>query len=83
MRKQIEFSVEIQTKVKHIKDDISDKTCLETKEILKNFQDYVNEYVKNPDMKNACPGNKEEVFMKLIDKLNIECNQIVKLGLQV
>ena len=77
LRKQIEFSVEIQTKVKGIKDEISDKSSLEAKEILKNFKDYVNESVKKPDMKITYSGNKEEVFMKLIDKLNIECNKIL------
>ena len=66
LRKQIEFSVEIETKVKGIKDEISDKSSLEAKEILKNFKDYVNESVKKPDMKITYSGNKEEVFMKFI-----------------
>ena len=44
---------------------------------MRNFQDKLNESVKKPEVKAAFTGKNGEVLSELIDKLNLECNEIL------
>ena len=74
LKKEIEFSVDVETKVKEIKDNMSDKSILEAKLILKKFQHHVNQKAKTAQLFS---GKKTDVYVKLIDNFNIECNQFL------
>ena len=73
LRKEIEFTVDIQNKINEIKSNISDKSSEDAKVILRNFQHHVNENAKNMKMK----GDKKKVFEKVIINFNVECNKIL------
>ena len=78
LKNQIKFTVEVQTAVEEtIKSINSEESFVEAKTILKNFQDNLNESVKRPDVKAAFTGKNDEVLMKLMDKLNLECNKFL------
>ena len=84
LKNQIKFTVEVQTEVEEtIKNiNINDKTFVEAKDILKNFQDKINESVKQPEVQAAFPGQNYEALMKLVDKLNVECNKVLTKSLR-
>ena len=72
------FTVEVQTEVEEtIKSISSEDSFVEAKIILRNFQDKLNESVKKPEVKAAFTGKNGEVLSELIDKLNLECNEIL------
>ena len=78
MKIQIRFAVEVQTEVEQtIKSISSERSFVEAKTILKNFQDKINEAVKKPEVKAAYTGKNDEVLMELINKLNLECNKFL------
>ena len=60
-----------------IKSISSEDSFVEAKTILRNFQDKINESVKKPEVKAAFTGKNGEVLSELIDKLNLECNEIL------
>lgn len=77
LRNEIEFSVDIENKIKEIKHKICNKSFEDGKQILRNFQQNVNKNVKTMNGKVTYSGRKEEAFDKVIDKFNIECNKII------
>ena len=84
LKNQIKFTVEVQTEVEEtIKNiNINDKTFVEAKDILKNFHDKINECVKKPEVQAAFTGQNYEALMKLVDKLNVECNKVLTKSLR-
>ena len=75
LRKEIEFSVDVQTKIKELVVDIGDKSCQEAKEILKNFQEHINQKIERS--KFSFSGTKKDAFIKLTDNFNTDCNYIL------
>ena len=73
LRKEIEFSVDVQKKINDIKGKISDNSPEDAKLISKDFQHHVNEFATKMKMK----GEKKEVFEKVIINFNVECNKIL------
>ena len=78
LKDKIKFTIEVQTEVEEtIKSISSEDSFVEAKTILRNFQDKLNEAVKKPEVKAAFTGKNGEVLSELIDKLNLECNEIL------
>ena len=73
LRKEIEFSVDVQKKINDIKGKISDNSPEDAKLILKDFQHHVNEFATKMKMK----GEKKEFFDKIIINFNVDCNKIL------
>jgi len=76
-RNEIEFSVDVENKIKEVKEEIVGKSFEDGKQILRNFQQNVNQNVQKINIKIAYSGNKEEAFVNVINKFNIECNKII------
>ena len=83
LKNQIKFTVEVQKQVEDtIKSIDNERSFVEAKTILKDFQDKINESVRKPEVKAAFTGKNDEVLMKLIDKLNLECNKYLTRNLK-
>ena len=77
LKNQIHFTVDVQTKVEETIKNVSDKSSVEAKNVLKDFQDYINQSVMGPKVEAAFKGKNDKGLKKLVDKLNKECSRIL------